>query len=232
MSYRKKLTSPEDAVRLIRSGMRVFVSGNAATPTPLLQALAARKDELENVELVHLLQMGEDPFAAPEMEGHFRRRSLFVGPADREAVNQGRADYVPIMLHQVPWLFKRRVLPLDAAIVQVSPPDEHGFCSLGVEVIATKAAMEAAPIVIAMVNPRMPRTLGDTFVHVSRFTAIVELDWPLPELKREGFGEVERRIGEHVASLIEDGATLQMGIGAIPDAVLASSKLAPPAYPA
>ena len=111
---------------------------------------------------------------------------------------------------------------VDAAIVQVSPPDEHGFCSLGVEVIATKAAVEAAPIVIAMVNPRMPRTLGDTFVHVSRFTAIVEVDWPLPELKREGFGEVERRIGEHVAGLIEDGATLQMGIGAIPDAVLAS----------
>lgn len=222
MSYRKKLTSPEDAVGLIRSGMRVFVSGNAATPTPLLKALAARKDELENVELVHLLQMGEDPFASLEMEGHFRRRSLFVGPADREAVNQGRADYVPVMLHQVPWLFKRGILPLDAAIVQVSPPDEHGFCSLGVEVIATKAAVEAAPIVIAMVNPRMPRTLGDTFVHVSRFTAIVEVDWPLPELKREGFGEVERRIGEHVAGLIEDGATLQMGIGAIPDAVLAS----------
>lgn len=171
---------------LIRSGMRVFVSGNAATPTPLLKALAARKDELENVELVHLLQMGEDPFASLEMEGHFRRRSLFVGPADREAVNQGRADYVPVMLHQVPWLFKRGILPLDAAIVQVSPPDEHGFCSLGVEVIATKAAVEAAPIVIAMVNPRMPRTLGDTFVHVSRFTAIVEVDWPLPELKREG----------------------------------------------
>ena len=222
MSYRKKLTSPEDAVGLIRSGMRVFVSGNAATPTPLLKALAARKDELENVELVHLLQMGEDPFASLEMEGHFRRRSLFVGPADREAVNQGRADYVPVMLHQVPWLFKRGILPLDAAIVQVSPPDEHGFCSLGVEVIATKAAVETAPIVIAMVNPRMPRTLGDTFVHVSPFTAIVEVDWPLPELKREGFGEVERRIGEHVAGLIEDGATLQMGIGAIPDAVLAS----------
>jgi Acetyl-CoA hydrolase len=222
MSYRKKLTSAEDAVTLIRSGMRVFVSGNAATPTPLLEALAARKDELEGVELIHLLQMGHDPFAGPEMEGHFRRRSLFVGPADRDSVNQGRADYVPIMLHQVPWLFKRRVLPLDAAIVQVSPPDEHGFCSLGVEVIASKAALEVAPIVIAMVNPRMPRTLGDTFVHVSRLTAIVEMDYPLPELRREGFGEVERRIGEHVAGLIEDGATLQMGIGAIPDAVLAS----------
>jgi acyl-CoA hydrolase len=222
MSYRKKLTSAEDAVTLIRSGMRVFVSGNAATPTPLLEALAARKDELEGVELIHLLQMGHDPFAGPEMEGHFRRRSLFVGPADRDSVNQGRADYVPIMLHQVPWLFKRRVLPLDAAIVQVSPPDEHGFCSLGVEVIASKAALEVAPIVIAMVNPRMPRTLGDTFVHVSRLTAIVEMDYPLPELRREGFREVERRIGENVASLIEDGATLQMGIGAIPDAVLAS----------
>ncbi len=222
IAYRKRLTSPEDAVGLIRSGMRVFLSGNAATPTPLLKALAARKDELEGVELVHLLQMGEDPFLGEEMEGHFRRRALFVGPADREAVNQGRADYVPIMLHQVPWLFKRGILPLDAAIVQVSPPDEHGFCSLGVEVIATKAALEVAPLVIALVNPRMPRTLGDTFVHLSRFSAIVEMDWPLYELKRTGFGEVEKRIGAHVAGLIEDGSTLQMGIGAIPDAVLAS----------
>lgn len=207
---------------MIKSHSRVFVSGNAATPTPLLEALAQRKDELENVELVHVLQLGSDPFLAPEMEGHFRRRSLFVGPADREAVNSGRADYVPISLHQVPWLFKRGVLPLDYALVQVSPPDEFGFVSLGVEVIAAKAAVETARRVIALVNPQMPRTLGDTFVHVSKFAAFVEVDFPLPVLPRDTYGEVEAKIGKYVADLIDDGCTLQMGIGAIPDAVLAN----------
>jgi len=152
--YQSKLASLEAAAGMIKSHSRVFVSGNAATPTPLLEALAQRKNELEDVELVHVLQLGSDPFLAPEMEGHFRRRSLFVGPADREAVNSGRADYVPISLHQVPWLFKRGVLPLDYALVQVSPPDEFGFVSLGVEVIATKAAVETARRVIALVNPR------------------------------------------------------------------------------
>lgn len=220
--YRSKLVSLETAAEFIQSNSRVFVSGNAATPTPLLEALAARKDELQNVELVHVLQLGPDPFLAPEMEGHFRRRSLFVGPADREAVNTGRADYVPISLHQVPWLFKRGVLPLDFALVQVSPPDEFGFVSLGVEIIAAKAAVESARKVIALVNPQMPRTLGDTFVHVSKFAAFVEVDMPLPILPRDPFGEVEAQIGKYVADLIDDGCTLQMGIGAIPDAVLAN----------
>lgn len=220
--YQSKLVSLDAAAGMIKSHSRVFVSGNAATPTPLLEALAQRKDELEQVELVHVLQLGPDPFLAPEMEGHFRRRSLFVGPADREAVNSGRADYVPISLHQVPWLFKRGVLPLDYALVQVSPPDEFGFVSLGVEVIAAKAAVEQARRVIALVNPRMPRTLGDTFVHVSKFAAFVEVDFPLPVLPRDTFGEVEARIGKYVADLIDDGCTLQMGIGAIPDAVLAN----------
>ncbi|PZA07395.1 acetyl-CoA hydrolase/transferase family protein [Meiothermus sp. PNK-Is4] len=212
----------ETAAEFVQSHSRVFISGNAATPIPLLEALAARKDELQNVELIHVLQLGPDPFLAPEMEGHFRRRSLFVGPADREAVNGGRADYVPISLHQVPWLFKRGVLPLDFALVQVSPPDEFGFVSLGVEVIAAKAAVESARKVIALVNPQMPRTLGDTFVHVSKFAAFVEVDTPLPTLPRAPCGEVEARIGKYVADLIDDGCTLQMGIGAIPDAVLAN----------
>lgn len=219
--YRSRLTDLETAARLVRSHSRVYVSGNAATPTPLLEALSARKDELEGVELVHVLQLGADPFLAPEMEGHFRRRSLFVGPADREAVNSGRADYVPISLHQIPWLFKRGVLPLDYALVQVSPPDEFGFVSLGVEVIATKAAIETARRSIALVNRRMPRTLGDTFVHISKFAAFVEADFSLPVLPREPYGEVEARIGQYVADLIDDGTTLQLGIGAIPDAVLA-----------
>jgi acyl-CoA hydrolase len=220
--YQSKLTDLELAAGLVKSGSRVYVSGNAATPTPLLEALAQRKNELENVELVHLLQLGTDPFLAPEMEGHFRRRSLFVGPADREAVNSGRADYVPISLHQVPWLFKRGVLPLDYALVQVSPPDEFGFVSLGVEIIAAKAAVENARRVIALVNAQMPRTLGDTFVHVSKFAAFVEVDFPLPVLPRASFGAVEAKIGKYVADLIDDGSTLQMGIGAIPDAVLAN----------
>lgn len=220
--YQSKLADLDLAAGMIKSNTRIYVSGNAATPTPLLEALAGRKDELENVELVHVLQLGSDPFLAPEMEGHFRRRSLFVGPADREAVNSGRADYVPISLHQTPWLFKRGVLPLDYALVQVSPPDEFGFVSLGVEIIATKAAVENARRVIALVNPRMPRTLGDTFVHVSKFAAFVEVDFPLPVLPRDRFGEVEGKIGQYVADLIDDGCTLQMGIGAIPDAVLAN----------
>lgn len=217
-----KLADLETAAGMIQSGSRVYVSGNAATPTPLLEALAARKDELREVELVHVLQLGHDPFLAPEMEGHFRRRSMFVGPADREAVNMGRADYVPVSLHQIPWLFKRGILPLDYALVQVSPPDEFGFVSLGVEIIAAKAAVETAKKVIALVNPNMPRTLGDTFVHVSKFSAFVEVDFPLPELARGSFGEVEAKIGKYVADLIDDGCTLQMGIGAIPDAVLAN----------
>jgi acyl-CoA hydrolase len=220
--YQSKLADLALVAGMVKSNSRVFVSGNAATPTPLLEAMAARKDELEKVELVHMLQLGSDPFLAPEMESRFRRRSLFVGPADREAVNSGRADYVPISLHQVPWLFKRGVLPLDYALVQVSPPDEFGFVSLGVEIIATKAAVENARRVIALVNQQMPRTLGDTFVHVSKFTAFVEMDFPLPVLPRNGFGEVEAKIGKYVADLIDDGCTLQMGIGAIPDAVLAN----------
>lgn len=218
--YKSKRVSLQEAVGLIQSGDRVYVSGNAATPTPLIQALAARKHELQNVELVHVLQFGQDPFLAPDMEGHFRRRSLFVGPADREAVNTGRADYVPISLHQIPRLFKQGILPLDVALVQTSPPDEHGFVSLGVEIITSKAAVETAKKVIALVNPHMPRTLGDTFINIEHLSAIVETDFPLPELARSVIGEVEAKIGAYVASLIQDGDTLQMGIGAIPDAVL------------
>lgn len=220
--YRSKLCSLETAASLIGDGERIYISGNAATPTPLLEALAARKHQLESIELVHVLQLGHDPFGSPQMEGHFRRRSLFVGPADREAVNSGRADYVPISLHQMPWLFKRGILPLDTAIVQTTQPDPFGFVSLGVEVIASKAALENAKKVIALVNPNMPRTHGDSFFHISKITAAVEHQSPLPELTRKGFGEVEAAIGKHVASLIEGGNTLQMGIGAIPDAVLAN----------
>lgn len=221
-TFREKSTTPEEAVRSVKSGDRVFVSGNAATPYPLLDALAACKDELTGVEITHVLLYGDDPLSAPEMEGHFRHNSLFVGPADRAAVNEGRADYVPIFLNEIPSLFYLGLMPLDVAILHTSIPDEHGFLSLGVETLASKAAARTATTVIALVNEKMPRTLGDSFVHISRVNNLVEVSMDLPELGRKPATEVEERIGRYVASLVDDGATLQLGIGGIPDAVLAS----------
>jgi len=219
--YRNKRRTAAEAVRLIHSGNRVFTSGNAATPRLLLSALLERKAELSKVELVHLLLMG-DEFFTPGLEDHFRHNALFVGPGDRRAVNTGAADYTPIFLSEIPTLFSSGLLPLDVALLQVSSPDEHGFMSLGLEVLASKAAADTARTVIVQVNAQMPRVLGDSFLHVSRVHAIVETDEPLPELEKNAFGEVEQRIGHFIAELIPDGATLQMGIGAIPDAVLAS----------
>jgi len=223
-TYKEKLVTAEEATSVIKSGDRVYISGNAATPYALMRALASRKDELKDVELVHVLLMGEDPLSKPEMEGHFRHNSLFVGPADRKAINEGRADYVPIFLHQIPYLFYSGQMPLDAAIVHLSPPDEHGFMSFGVEVLASKAAVETAKMVIAQVNEKMPRVLGDSFIHVSRVNKIVEISEDLPQLERKAATEVERKIGHFIAELIEDGSTLQLGIGGIPDAVLAALK--------
>jgi 4-hydroxybutyrate CoA-transferase len=223
-TYKKKLVTAEEAVSGVKSGERIYISGNAATPYALMKALASRRAELKDVELVHVLLMGEDPLSKPGMEGHFRHNSLFVGPADRKAINEGRADYVPIFLHQIPALFYSGQMPLDAAIVHLSPPDEHGFMSFGVEVLASKAAVETAKIVIAQVNEKMPRVLGDSFIHVSRVHKIVEISEDLPELERKPATEVERKIGHFIAELIEDGSTLQLGIGGIPDAVLAALK--------
>lgn len=220
--YKKKLVSAEEAASVVKSGDRVYISGNAATPYTLMRALASRKDDLRDVELVHVLLLGEDPLSKPEMEGHFRHNSLFVGPADRKAINEGRADYVPIFLHQIPELFYSGQMPLDVAMLHLSLPDEHGFMSLGVEVLASKAAAEKAKIVIAQVNDKMPRVLGDSFFHVSRVHKIVEISEPLPQLERSPFSDVERKIGKYIADLIEDGSTLQLGIGGIPDAVLAA----------
>lgn len=218
--YRSKLTTADQAAAVVRSGDRVYLSGNAATPYPLLEALARRKDELHDVQLVHVLLLGNDPLSRPDMEGHFRHNSLFVGPADRQAVNEGRADYIPVFLYQIPGLFASGQLPLDVAIVQTSPPDRHGYLSLGVEVLATKGAAEHARVVIAQVNEQMPRTLGDSFIHVSHVHYIVEATHPLPELPRKVPGDVARAIGELVAGLVSDGSTLQLGIGEIPDAAL------------
>jgi 4-hydroxybutyrate CoA-transferase len=220
--YQKRRCTAEEAMSVVASGQRMFISGNASAPYLLLRHLARRKAELRDVELVHGLMIGDDPLAKPEMEGIFRHNSLFVGSADREAVNTGRADYVPVFLSEIPALFSSGLLPLDLAIIQTTPPDEHGFVSLGAEVLTSKCVIESASISIAQVNDRMPRTLGDSFVHISRFDKIVESSEPLPQLVKKPYTEVERCIGENVAGLIEDGSTLQLGIGGIPDAVLSA----------
>jgi len=216
--------SAEEALSYVRSGDRVFVHTAAAAPRMLVEALAARAPELTEVEVVHLHTEGPAPYVAPGMERHFRARCLFIGANMRQALVEGRADFVPVFLSEVPGLFRDGILPLDIALVQVSPPDRHGFCSLGVSVDASRAAVETARRVIALVNPQMPRAHGDALVHVSRFAATVETNEPLPEHPRPQLTEIERAIGRHVAALIEDGSTLQMGIGAIPDAVLSSLK--------
>ena len=221
-AHREKVMPPDEAVRVVKSGDIVYISGNAATPYPLLRALARRKDELFDVQLVHVLLLGEDPLSSPEMAGHFRHNSLFVGPGDREAVNEGRADYVPIFLHKIPQLIATGQLPIDVAMVQTAPPDRHGFLSLGVEVLASKAACEHAKTVIALVNDRMPRTFGDSFVHVSQVKHIVAVSEELPTVQRPEVDEISRKIGEHIATLIEDGDTLQLGIGQVSEAVLAA----------
>ncbi len=213
--------SPDEALRLVESGHRVFVQGSSATPMVLLDALARRGPEVEAVETVHLHLEGTAPHVAPEMAGHIRATSLFTGANLREAVASGRADYMPVFLSEVPLLFRRGVLPLDVALLHVSLPDVHGFVSLGTAVDAARAAADTARITIAQVNPRMPRTLGDGAIHVSKLTALVPVDVPLPEHPASGEGgPVENAIGELVAGLVDDGATLQMGIGSIPDAVL------------
>lgn len=218
--YRSKLTTAVEAVKTIESNQRIYYSGNAAAPFSLIKALVDRKDELQNVQLNHVLLLGEDPIGDPAMQGHFRHNSLFVGPADRKAVNDGRADYMPIFLYQIPRLFQQGLIPLDVAILQTSPPDEHGYLSLGVEVLASKAAAENAKKVIVLVNDQMPRILGDSFLHVSQISSVVEDSFPLLERPRHPISDVEQKIAGFITNLIEDGSTLQLGIGGIPDAVL------------
>ncbi len=219
-SYKKKICSLEDAVSVVKSKDRIYISGNAATPFKLMEALAQRKDELQDVEIAHVLLFGDDPLSKPGMEGHFRHNSLFVGPADRAAVNEGRADYIPMFLYEIPMLFRSGELPIDVALMHLSPPDEHGFMSYGVECLASKAAAETAKTVIAQVNEKMPRTLGDSFIHVSRVAKVVENPQEIPELQPIPFTDVEKKIGANIASLVEDGSTLQLGIGGIPNAAL------------
>lgn len=218
-SWTRKAVSAEDAVRRIQSGMNVFVHGAAATPTPLLKALVLRKN-LEGVRLYHLHTAGETPFAEPECEGRFLSISLFTGPALRKPIEEGRADFMPIFLADIPGLFLSGKIRLDAAILQVSPPDAHGLCTLGTSVDTAKAAADSAPVIIAEINERMPRTHGNTVVPFERITAFLHTDRPLVEHHAAPETDAEARIGEIIAGLVEDGSTLQMGIGAIPDAAL------------
>lgn len=217
--YAERLCSAEQAVRSIHSGNRVFLTGNASVPRTLAAALIQRARSLHDVEISQVLTIGNLGCVDPEMEGHLRVNSMFVSEDVREAVNSGRADFTPVFLSEIPNLYRTR-LPLDVALVHVSPPDEHGFCSFGVEVGVTKTAAEVARVVIAEVNPKMPRTLGDSFIHVSKLTHIVEVDYDLPEIRMGDPSDVQTAIARHIAALIEDGSTLQMGIGGIPDAVL------------
>jgi len=214
-----RVVSAAEAVAGIRSGDQIYLQCAAATPEVLLAALVARAPELHDVSVVHLHIEGPAPHLAPEMAGHFRHRALFVGPNARAAVNEGRADYVPVFLSDVPRLFRRGLLPLDALFLNVTPPDRHGFCSLGTSVEAVPAAMSAARTVIVQLNPALPRTLGESFIHVSAIDLAVEVDEPPHEVKVPPIGETERHIGQFVADLVPDGATLQLGIGAIPAAV-------------
>ncbi len=219
-TYHRKTVTAEQAVAHVQSGQRVFVTGNCSVPERLQDALVARASSLTNVELIQVLTFGRAPQTAPELASRFRVNTLFISDNVRKAVNEGRADFTPCFLGEIPRLFRNGALPIDIALIHVSPPDEHGFCSLGVEVGVTKSAAQSAKLVVAQVNPHMPRTLGDAFIHVSKIDWIVPVEDPLPEVHMADSSDLARQIARHIVELIPDGATLQTGIGAIPDAVL------------
>lgn len=216
-----KFQTPEAAVSLIKSGDRIFIHGSAATPSFLIEKLAERKDELKNVEIVTISTFGDMPLAAPEMVESFFFNSLFVSQNIRSAANSSNGDYIPVFLSEIGQMFRKKILPLDVAIVHVSPPDVHGYCSLGVSVDIAKSAVDSAKIIIAQVNENMPRTHGDGHIHFSEFDAAVHVKEPLHEIDYSPkISDSEVQIGAHIASLVEDRSTLQLGIGAIPDSVL------------
>jgi 4-hydroxybutyrate CoA-transferase len=220
--YQSRVTTAEKAVQEVKSGNRIFLTGNVSVPQTLLAALVAYAPILKDVQICQALSVGPADYVKPEMEGHLRVNAMFISANIRKAVQEGRADFTPVLLSEFPLLFKDKLLPVDVAFVHVSPPDEHGFCSLGVEVGLTKTPAESAKIIIAEVNDQMPRTLGDSFIHVSRLTHIVPVNYPIPEMPMaaETTDPITERLAGYVADLIPDGATMQMGIGAIPDAVL------------
>jgi 4-hydroxybutyrate CoA-transferase len=220
--YQSRITTADEAVRCIKSNDRIFLTGNVSVPQKALAALVDYAPNLQNVEICQALAIGPADYVKPGIEEHLRVNTLFISANVRKAVQEGRADFTPVLLSEFPLLFKRGVLPLDAAIIHVSPPDEHGFCSLGVEVGLTKSPAESAKIIIAEVNQQMPRTLGDSFIHVSRLSHIIPVNYPIPEMAMsdEGNSDVVEKIAGYISELIPDGATMQLGIGAIPDAVL------------
>jgi 4-hydroxybutyrate CoA-transferase len=220
--FQSRVTTAEEAVKSIKSGNRIFMTGNVSVPQMLLGALVDYAPNVKNVEICQALSVGPADYVKPEMQGHLRVNTLFISANVRKAVQEGRADFTPVLLSEFPLLFKNNILPVDVALIHVSPPDEHGFCSLGVEVGLTKSPAESAKIIIAEVNEQMPRTLGDSFIHVSRLTHMIPVSYPIPEMPMSGeeADQDTERLAGHVADLIPDGATMQMGIGAIPDAVL------------
>lgn len=225
-TYSQKLVTADEAVKHIKSGDNIVVQPGCAAPMELIRAMVRRKDELENITLYHILIVGELPYLQPGMEKHFKHKAFFIGANARKAINEGRAEFVPIFLSEVPLLFKLGRINTDVAFLNVSPPDEHGFCSYGVDVGTIKTPAEKSKIIIAQVNKHQPRTLGDCFIHINKINYIVEYDEPLTELPQvdpDATPEILAvfdKIGRNVAALIEDGSTLQMGIGAIPDSVM------------
>ena len=224
--YNKKLTTADEALKHVKSGDNIVVQPGCACPNELVRALVDRKDELKDVTLYHILIVGGLPYVNPGMEKHFKHKAFFIGANTRQAVNDGRAEFIPIFLSEVPLLFKLGRIKSDVALLNVSPPDEHGFCSYGVDVGTIKTPAERSDIIIAQVNKNMPRALGDSFIHINKITHIVEYDEPikeLPQVDPDTTPEVLAvfdKIGRNVADLIDDGSTLQMGIGAIPDSVM------------
>lgn len=220
--YAERVASPRDAVRLIKPGRRILIGSGAAEPVALVDALIQHGTHLSDTEIVHILTLGPAPYVEPAHADRFRHTAFFIGANVRQAVQEGRADFIPVFLSEIPALIRERRMRIDVALIQVGPPDEHGFVSLGVSVDVVRAAVDAADLVIAEVNPNVPRTHGDSFVPVSRIDRLVESSAPLFELAPEPAGDVEATIGRYVASLVPDGATIQTGIGQIPDAVLAA----------
>lgn len=218
--YNSKLVSAKEAVSKIKSGDRLVTGHAVGEPSILIDEMVANKESYENVEIVHMVAMGKAEYAQPGMEKYFKHNSIFVGGTTRDAVSSGRGDFTPCFFSEVPKMFKQGYLPVDVALIQVSTPDEHGYCSFGVSNDYTKPAAESAKTIIAEVNDQMPRTMGDSFIHVSEIDYMVEVSHPVIELKPPKISDVEKAIGENCAALIEDGSTLQLGIGAIPDAVL------------
>lgn len=220
MTLLNKEKTAEEAVKVIKSGDRVYLHGAAATPQALVKAMVARANELEKISIYHLHTEGEAGYLDPKYENVFHLYSMFLAPNSRRAVNEGRADFIPCFLSEVPIMLRRGRLPIDVAMIQVSPPDKHGFCSLGISVEATRAAVEVAGHVVAQINPKMPRTHGDGMIHISEIDSYCYCEQELPTWEQQQLTDVQLAIGENVASLIEDHATLQLGIGAIPEAAM------------